>query len=110
MLTFVELLTSLVPLFTAAAVIILSPIVKEHIPTAICNYLVSIYEKYVFTPQLTLIIDMNCDIDFNEIYQAATVYLRTKISDSSKCLRVSKSIRQEKPAIDLVAGEVIIDD
>ena len=45
MFTFMELLTSLSPFFTTAAVIVLSPIVKERIPEDVRNFLFSIYEK-----------------------------------------------------------------
>ena len=110
MFSLMEVLTSLVPLFTAAALYILSPIVKEHIPDAVRNYLVSTYEKYSIPPQLTLIINPNCDLGSNEIYEAAKKYLPTKISDSSRYLKVSKYSMQEKPVIDIVEGEVIIDD
>ena len=118
MFTFMEMLTSLVPFFTAAAVIILSPIVKEHLPAAIRDYLFSIYENYIvstykkysFPPQLTLIIDEDCDLGSNEIHKAAKVYLPTKISDSSGYLKVAKYGRQEELAIDIVEDEVIIDD
>ena len=109
MFSLTEVLTSLALLFTAAALYTLSPIVKEHIPAAVHNYLVSIYEKYSFTPQLTLTIEPNCDLGSNEIHEAAKVYLPTKISDSSRYLKVSKSSRQEEPVLDIVEGEVIID-
>ena len=52
MFTFMELLTSLSPFFTAAAVIVLSPIVKERIPEVVRNFLFSIYEKCLCMPQL----------------------------------------------------------
>ena len=39
MSTFREMFTSLAPFLTAAVVIVLSPFVKEHIPSAVSNYL-----------------------------------------------------------------------
>ena len=111
MLTFMELLSSLTPLFTAAIVLVLSPIVKEHIPSAVKKYLVSIYEKYFFTPQLTLLIEEKCGIGSNQIYGAATTYLRSKIGDSSniKRLRVSKTSRQKGQNVDIVMGQAVMD-
>ena len=47
MFTFREMLTSLAPFFTAAVVIVLSPFVKERIPSAVSDYLVSMYLLYV---------------------------------------------------------------
>ena len=52
-----ELLSSLKPLFTAAIVILLTPIGQELIPCVVKNYLVSICGKYFFTPQLSLLIE-----------------------------------------------------
>ena len=47
MFTFREMFTSLAPFFTAAVVIVLSPFVKEHIPSAVSNYLVSMYQMWL---------------------------------------------------------------
>ena len=83
MFTFMELLTSLSQFFTTAAVIVLSPIVKERIPEEVRNFLFSIYEKCLCMPQLNLITEENCGMDRNQIYEAATTYLRTIIRDST---------------------------
>ena len=111
MLTFMELLSSLTALFTAAIVLVLSPIVTEQIPSAVKKYLVSIYEKYFFTPQLTLLFEEKCGISSNQIYGAATTYLRSKIGDSSniKRLRVSKTSRQEGSKVDIAMGQTVMD-
>ena len=47
MFTFREMFTSLAPFFTAAVVIVLSPFVKEHIPSAVSDYLVSMYQMWL---------------------------------------------------------------
>ncbi|KAK7842859.1 aaa-atpase, partial [Quercus suber] len=69
----------------------------------------SIVVHYFFTPQFTLIIEENAGLYYNQVYAAATIYLRTKISYSSKSkrIKVSKISRQEKVSIDIVAGEVL---
>ena len=53
----------------------------------------------------------NSGLSSNQIYEAATTYLRTKISYSSKskCIKVSKTNGQEKLIIDIVEGEEVID-
>ena len=111
MLTFMELLSSLTALFTAAIVLVLSPIVTEQIPSAVKKYLVSIYEKYFFTPQLTLLFEEKCGISSNQIYEAAATYLRSKIDDSSNLnrLRVSKTSRQEGTNVDIAMGQTVMD-
>ena len=111
MFSFKELLSSLTPLFTAAIVIVVSPIVKELIPSAVQNYLVSIHGKYFFKPQFTLLIEEERGAG-NQIYEAAATYLRSKIDvDSSdlKCLKVRKSPRQQGPTVDMVTGQVVMD-
>lgn len=111
MFTFMEMLTSLSPFFTAAAVIVLSPMVKEGIPEEVRNFLFSMYDKCLCMPQLNLIIEENCGMDRNQIYEAATTYLRTIIKDSTspKFLKVSKTIKQKRPTADIVVGESVID-
>lgn len=88
-----------------------SPIVKERIPEEVCNFLFSIYEKCLCMPQLNFIIEENCGMDCNQVYEAATTYLRTIIRDSTspKFLKVSKTIKQNRPTADIVVGELVID-
>ena len=106
MVSLKAILTSSTAFFSAAFTIL----VNEFIPPAVRSFF-SIIVHYFFTPQLTLIIEENSGLSSNQIYEAATTYLRTKISYSSKskCLKVSKTIRQEKPTIDIVVGEEVID-
>ncbi|KAL4614569.1 hypothetical protein ACB092_07G063100 [Castanea dentata] len=112
---FREMLASLAPFFTAAVVIVLSPFVKEHIPSAVSDYLVSMYEKWVSrfsTPQVTLVIEEKGDLKVrNQIYDAARAHLRTLITKSTKPKRfkVSKVGRQNESAIDIVENEDVID-
>ena len=48
--------------------------------------------------KLNLITEENCGMDRNQIYEAATTYLRTIIRDSTspKYLKVSKTIKQKR--------------
>ncbi|KAM3694343.1 hypothetical protein ACJW30_07G049800 [Castanea mollissima] len=113
--TFREMFTSLAPFVTAAVVIVLSPFVKEHIPSAVSTYLVSMYEKWLSrfsTPQVTLVIEEKGDLKVrNQIYDAARAYLRTLISKSTKPKRfkVNKVGTQNESAIDIVENEDVID-
>ena len=99
-------LRSLITFFSAAFV----TLGNEFIPPALRS-LFSIVVHYFFSPQFTLIIEENAGLSNNQIYAAATTYLRTKISYSSKSkrIKVSKTNRQEKLSIDIVVGEVVID-
>ena len=110
MFSFMELLSSLKPLFTAAIVIVPSPIGQELIPV-VKKYLVSICGKYFFTPQLTLLIEEKCGISSNQIYEAATTYLRSKIDDSSNLnrLRVCQTSNRQGLTVHIVIGQVVMD-
>ena len=58
-----------------------------------------------------LITEENCGMDRNQIYEAATTYLRTIIRDSTspKFLKASKTIKQKRATADIVVGESVID-
>ena len=115
MFTFREMLTSLAPFFTAAVVIVLSPFVKEHIPSVVSNYLVSMYEKWLSRfsmPQVTVITEEKGNLKIsNQIYEAARAHLRTLVSNSTKPKRfkVKKEDGQNESTIDIVENEEVID-
>ena len=106
MVSLKAMLGSLISFFSAAFVIL----GNEFIPPALRS-LFCIVVHYFFTPQFTVIIEENAGLGWNQIYAAATTYLRTKISYSSKSkrIKVRKTNRQEKLSIDIVVGEVVID-
>ncbi|KAK9989293.1 hypothetical protein SO802_029532 [Lithocarpus litseifolius] len=96
-------------LITAAGVIVLCPLVKGLVPSSFLNNLFSIYEEYFCTHEITLFFRTNCDLSDNQMYDVASTYLRTKVADSSKCLNVGKTNRQERPTFDIVPGAEVID-
>ncbi|XP_030941578.1 AAA-ATPase At2g18193-like [Quercus lobata] len=97
-----ELLPSLL---SATFVMLVSSVVKELIPPVIRDYLFAIFRR-----RFTFIIKEKCDLDRNEIFEAATTYLRSKVtSDSTKCLEASKTIRQKKPTFDIAMGQEVLD-
>ena len=112
---FRKMFTSLAPFFTAAVVIVLTPFVKEHIPSAVSHYLVSMYEKWLSrfsTPQVTLVIEEKGNLKIrNQIYVAARAHLRALISSSTKPKRfkVNKQDRESELTIDIVENEEVVD-
>ena len=112
---FTKMFTSLAPFFTAAVVIVLTPFVKEHIPLAVSDYLVSMYEKWLSrlsTPRVTVIIDEFGDhYASNQVYEAARVHLLNLISISTnpKRFKVKKEGRQNDLIIDIVEDEEVIE-
>ena len=109
---------SMTTLFSAYASIttflmLIRTLVNELLPSEIRSYLLSLFHYFFTTPsssnQLTLIIDQESRFTHNQIYEAATVYLRTKTSPSTERLKVSKTTRQKNVTVSIVKGETIID-
>ena len=111
---FREMFTSLAPFLTAAVVIVLSPFVKEHIPSAVSNYLVSMYEKWLsrFSTRVSIIIEEKDNLNIsNQVYEAVKAHLRTLISNSTKPERfkVKQEGRQNESIIDIAENVEVID-
>ncbi|KAA0025717.1 AAA-ATPase [Cucumis melo var. makuwa] len=68
---------------------------------------------YFFPPKSTLIttivIDQKCDFLNNQLFEAAQLYLRTKINPSMDRLKASKTPRQNKVALSMEKGQKIVD-
>lgn len=60
--------------------------------------------------QLTLLIDEYNGLSINEIYQAAEIYLSTRITPSVDQLKVSKFPREKHISVTINKGETIIDE
>ncbi|KAM4089603.1 hypothetical protein ACB094_07G165800 [Castanea mollissima] len=112
MFTLTEVLKSLAPWFTAAIVVVLSPMVKDHIPVVVSNYLFSIYEDYFYSRLTFTNIEEYGDITRDQIYEAATIYLRKKINDSAEAKRFicRKTLKQNKPICDIAREDAVIDN
>ncbi|XP_038882953.1 AAA-ATPase At2g18193-like [Benincasa hispida] len=75
--------------------------------------LISTVFFYFFPPKSTLIttlvIDKKCDFLNNQVYEAAEIYLRTKINHSMDRLKVSKTPRQKTVVLSMEKGQTIVD-
>ncbi|KAF3440710.1 hypothetical protein FNV43_RR18996 [Rhamnella rubrinervis] len=108
--------TSPAALFTAyasfsASMMLMRSMANELIPTELRNYLTSAL-RFLFTPlssDLTLLIDETTGMIRNQVFDAAEVYLRTKISPNTERLRISKTPRQKALTVAIDKGEEIID-
>ncbi|GMP27355.1 hypothetical protein CsSME_00003388 [Camellia sinensis var. sinensis] len=84
---------------------------NDLVPSPVRSYLNSAL-RYLFTPlstQLTIVVDEHCGITRNQVYDAAEVYLRTKINPNTERLKVGKTSRQKNLNISIEKGEEIID-
>ncbi|KAK0573304.1 hypothetical protein LWI29_006134 [Acer saccharum] len=62
-----------------------------------------------FSSQLTITIDESSGFSVNEIYQAAEMYLSTRITPSIEQLKVSKEPREKDISVTINKGQKIID-
>ncbi|KAK2636728.1 hypothetical protein Ddye_031520 [Dipteronia dyeriana] len=62
-----------------------------------------------FSSQLTITIDESSGLSVNEIYQAAEMYLSTRITPSIEQLKVSKEPREKDVSVTINKGQKIID-
>ncbi|CAL0331884.1 unnamed protein product [Lupinus luteus] len=119
MFTLKEMPTATSTLFSsyasfAATTMLIRSIANELIPHPLRAYLNSLFH-FLFTPlssNLTLIIDdySSNGMTRNQVYDAAEIYLSTKIDTSTKGrLRVSKTHRQKSLMVSIEKGEEIND-
>ncbi|KAE8125967.1 hypothetical protein FH972_020726 [Carpinus fangiana] len=95
----------------AATMMMVWSMANQIVPYELCAYLHSAL-NYLFTPRssaLTLVIDECCGMPRNQVYEAAEVYLRTKVVPATDCLRVSKTQRQKHISAAIEKGEEIND-
>ncbi|KAI5319624.1 hypothetical protein L3X38_039332 [Prunus dulcis] len=82
----------------ATCMMLLRSMAKELIPEPFRTYLFSAI-NYLLTPffstKFTLIVDEHSGMIRNQVYDAADLYLRTKIGPSTERLRVSKTPRKK---------------
>lgn len=95
----------------AASMMLVRSVANDIIPTPVRSYLQSAIH-YLFTPlstNLTIVIDEQCGIRQNQVYQAAEIYLRTKISPSTERFKVTKTHRQKNLSLSIEKDEEVRD-
>ncbi|KAM1047827.1 hypothetical protein ACFX13_027681 [Malus domestica] len=95
----------------AASIMLFRSMANELIPQPVRGYVLSAI-KYVFkthSPKLTLVIEESSGMSRNQVYEAAEVYLCTKISSNTERIRVSKSPKGKNLTIRLEKGEKLVD-
>ncbi|XP_011025851.1 PREDICTED: probable mitochondrial chaperone BCS1-B isoform X2 [Populus euphratica] len=95
----------------AGSVMLIRSMVNELIPYELRSYL-STAIHYLFTPlspNITLVIDEHCGLSRNQVYDAAEIYLKTKISPSTERLKIGKTPRQRTFSVAIEKGEVVAD-
>ncbi|KAL6227109.1 hypothetical protein ACLB2K_001068 [Fragaria x ananassa] len=96
----------------AAFIMLVRSMVDQLIPHELRSYIYSFIHQFFYTPRcldMTVIIDEKCGYIYNEVYEAAEVYLQTKISDSNERLRVTKTPGQKSLNVVVDKDQEIID-
>ncbi|KDO81976.1 hypothetical protein CISIN_1g0470292mg, partial [Citrus sinensis] len=86
-------------------------ITNQFIPQKLQDILSSKLEGLFgkFSDQLTLIIEQSEGFSVNEIYQAAELYLSTRITPSIQQLRVSQAPREKSLSVTINEGQKVVD-
>ncbi|KAK2657136.1 hypothetical protein Ddye_010188 [Dipteronia dyeriana] len=117
MASFSQMPQSMTTLFSLYAsytgsMMLLKSIIKDLLPESIQSYICNTF-YYLFTPpstNSTLIIDQYINnMSPNQVYEAAEIYLRTKISPQNERLKVSKTHRQKSFSFAIEKGDQIHD-
>jgi hypothetical protein len=95
----------------AASMMLVRSMANELIPQPIRGYLFSTFRYYFkpHSPQLTLVIEETNGMSRNQVYDAAEIYLCTKISPKTERLKISKSPKEKNLTIRLEKGEKLVD-
>ncbi|KAK1587874.1 hypothetical protein Q3G72_017766 [Acer saccharum] len=107
-------MTSLFSLYASytGAMMLLRSIINDLLPQSFRTYICNTF-YFLFTPpsiNSTLIIDQYVNnMSPNQVYEAAEIYLRTKISPQNERLKVSKTHRQKSISFDIEKGGQIHD-
>ncbi|KAG2729509.1 hypothetical protein I3760_01G253600 [Carya illinoinensis] len=95
----------------AASMMLVRSMANEIIPQPVRGFLLSTLRYYFkpHSPRLTLVIEENCGMSRNQVYDAIEVYLCTKIRPNTERLKISKSPKEKNLMIRLEKGERLID-
>ncbi|CAK7350492.1 unnamed protein product [Dovyalis caffra] len=95
----------------AASMMLVRSIANEVVPHELRSYLsTAIYHLFTpLSPHITLVIDERCGISRNQVYDAAEIFLKSKISPSTERLKIAKTPRQKTFSVAIEKGEVVTD-
>ncbi|EOY26310.1 Cytochrome BC1 synthesis, putative [Theobroma cacao] len=95
----------------AATAMLIRTIANDFIPADVQNYFsVSLQNlSRHFSSQLTIVIEEFRGLSINQVFEAADVYLGSKTTPSIQRLKVGKSEKENKLALSMDRGEVLVD-
>lgn len=95
----------------SASIMLFQTVLNQFVPRPVQNYISSAI-TYYFKPRsskLVVVIEENDGISNNEIYNAAEIYLYSKIDSSIECLKVTKRPKEASINIKFAHCEKMVD-
>ncbi|XP_022132941.1 AAA-ATPase At2g18193-like [Momordica charantia] len=95
----------------ATTMMLVRSVTNELLPPKFISFLSSIF-SYLFgsvSSQTKFIIEENCGVTANQVFQATEIYLRTKIGPSTDTLKITKTFRQKKLTFSIHKDQEITD-
>ncbi|KAG9135176.1 hypothetical protein Leryth_013464 [Lithospermum erythrorhizon] len=90
-----------------ASLILFKSIANDIVPASLLNYLSKLSDR--LSSQLTIIIEESDGLTPNQMFQAANVYLATKISDSTRRIKVLKPLKNQHLTVSVDNNQQITD-
>lgn len=94
-----------------ASIMLVRTMVNDLVPNPVRIYALSAFRHFFKqrSSELTLIIEENTNISRNQLYDAAEVYLSTKLSPNTERLRICKTPKEKNITIRLEKDEKVVD-
>lgn len=95
----------------AATVMLVRSISQELLPYEIKDYVFFSIRKFFnrFSTTLTVVVDEFNGLVYNQVYEAAEIYLSSKISPSTQRFKVSKPRKENKLVVTMERNEEMVD-
>lgn len=95
----------------AASAMLARTVVNEYLPSELRAAVSSAYDKLFsrFSTEHTIVVQENEGLASNELYDASSTYLRTRISTAMRRLRASKNEENNNITLSLDDGEELVD-
>lgn len=96
----------------AASAMLIRTITNDFLPNEIQSYLYSGFHNFFnyFSSQFTIIIEEFRGFSKNQVFEAADIYLGTKVTSSASRVRLGKAENEKNLAITMDRDEEIVDD
>lgn len=103
----------------AASVMLFRSVSNDIVPEPVKSFLYAVFSRFFkhladrFFPklrnQMTMVVDEQTGITRNQVYDAAEVYLRTRINPDAERLKVNKSPKQKSITLSMVKDQAVED-